>query len=39
MKQENTIHTYAQAFIFRVKVSLLQLKRGFSDYFDEWSAT
>ena len=29
MKQENRIHTYAQAAIFRAKVSLLQLKRGF----------
>ncbi len=32
MKQENNIHTFAQWFIFRAKVSLLQLKRGFADY-------
>ena len=34
MKQENKIHTYAQAAIFRVKVSLLQLWRGFSNLTD-----
>ena len=34
MKQENKIHTYAQAAIFRAKVSLLQLRRGFSNLTD-----
>ncbi len=34
MKQENEIHTYARAAIFRAKVSLLQLKRGFSNFLD-----
>jgi len=29
MKQEIEIHTYARAAVFRAKVSLLQLKRGF----------
>jgi len=32
MKQENEIHTYARAANFRAKVSLLQLKRGFSNF-------
>jgi len=31
MKQEKDIHTYAQAAVFRGKVSLLQLKRRFSN--------
>ncbi len=31
MKRENGIHTRAQALLFRSKVSLLQLKRGFSN--------
>lgn len=34
MKQERSIHTYAQAAIFRVKVSLLQMKRGASNFSD-----
>ena len=34
MKEENEIHTHAQAAIFRAKVSLLQLKRGFSNLLD-----
>ena len=29
MKQENNIHTYAQALIFRGKASLLRVRRGF----------
>ena len=35
MKQENRIQTYAQAAIFRAKVSLLQFKRGFSNVTGE----
>lgn len=34
MKEENEIQTYARAAIFRAKVSLLQLKRGVSDFLD-----
>lgn len=34
MKRENGIHTYAQAAIFRAKVSLLQLRRGIFNLAD-----
>ena len=34
MKQENNIHTYAQSLIFRGKATLLQLRRGFSNFSD-----
>jgi hypothetical protein len=32
MKQQNEIHTRTRAAIFRAKVTLLQLKRGFSNF-------
>lgn len=35
MKQENNIHTYAQALIFRGKAALLQIKRGVSNFSDK----
>ena len=34
MKQENNIHTYAEALVFRGKTALLQIKRGFSNFSD-----
>jgi hypothetical protein len=34
MKQENGIHTYAQAALFRMKATLLQLRRGASNLAD-----
>lgn len=34
MKQENEIHTRARRAIFRAKVVLLQLKRGFSNFLN-----
>ena len=35
MKQENAIHTRAQALVFRTKVSLLQIKRGLANFLDK----
>lgn len=35
MKQENNIHTYAQALIFRSKASLLRVRRGFLNLSDK----
>lgn len=35
MKQENAIHTRAQALAFRTKVSLLQIKRGLANFLDK----
>lgn len=34
MKQENNIHTYAQALIFRSKATLLRVRRGFLNLSD-----
>jgi len=35
MKQENAIHTRAQALAFRAKVSLLQIRRGLANFLDK----